>query len=158
MGTKINDGLRGKDLITIGIFTAIIFILSLLANILGGIHPLTWLFSPAVAAIFTAIPFMLLATKVQKPFAILITGVIMGLIFLVMGMFPITLPLWLFQENFIAQITAFGLPADYLAAVISYTSPVMLLLMYLLTFICAIVACVITRLIFRKHFERAGIV
>lgn len=52
--------LSGRDLITIGIFSAIYFVLNLAAMITGFV-PVLWLLLPGVAAIVTGIPFMLLA-------------------------------------------------------------------------------------------------
>ncbi len=58
--------LKGRDLITIGIFSALYFILNLAAMITGFV-PVLWLLLPGVAGILTGIPFMLMESKVQKP-------------------------------------------------------------------------------------------
>ena len=42
MGKK----LKGKDLITIGIFSAIYFVINFAFMLLGGIHPVLWMLMP----------------------------------------------------------------------------------------------------------------
>ena len=39
--------LKGKDLITIGIFSAIYFVINFAFMLLGGIHPVLWMLMPA---------------------------------------------------------------------------------------------------------------
>ena len=58
--------LKGKDLITIGIFSAIYFVINFAFMLLGGIHPVLWMLMPGFIAVFAGIPFMLMVTKVQK--------------------------------------------------------------------------------------------
>lgn len=79
--------LTGRDLITIGIFSAIYFVLNLAAMITGFI-PVLWLLLPGVAGILTGIPFMLMESKVRKPGAILIMGAITALLYFVTGQLP----------------------------------------------------------------------
>ena len=40
--TKNGKGLKGKDLITIGIFSAIYFVVNFAFMLMGGIHPVLW--------------------------------------------------------------------------------------------------------------------
>ena len=75
---KVNY-LKGKDLITIGIFSAIYFVLNFICMLISGLHPLVWILMPMNIAIVTGIPFLLLCAKVQKLGAVLIMGVITGL-------------------------------------------------------------------------------
>lgn len=96
--------LRGKDLITIGIFTAIYFVLSLLCNMLGGFGIIIWFMSPAFAALICAIPYLVLCAKVKKPFGVLIMGTIVGLLYLATGQFHILLPITFFLMAIVAEI------------------------------------------------------
>lgn len=96
--------LKGKDLITIGIFTAIYFVLNQVFNFIGGVHAIVWFLSPALAALVAATPYMLLCAKVKKPFASLTLGTIVGLIYLASGMFSITVPIVFFVGGIIAEI------------------------------------------------------
>ena len=79
--------LKGRDLISIGIFTALYFVIQFVFMLLGGIHPALWVFMPALDALFAGIPFMLMCAKVQKPGAVIIMGLIVGLIYFATGMF-----------------------------------------------------------------------
>lgn len=80
-------GLRGRDLINIGIFTAIYFVLNFICMLLGGFHPVLWVFMPALIALVAGTPYILMCAKVQKLGAVLIMGVITALIYFVTGMF-----------------------------------------------------------------------
>ena len=46
--------LRGKDLITIGIFSAIYFVINFAFMLLGGIHPVLWMLMPGFIAVVVA--------------------------------------------------------------------------------------------------------
>ncbi|MGO5067048.1 MULTISPECIES: MptD family putative ECF transporter S component [unclassified Clostridium] len=87
---KINERssirLNGKDLITIGIFSSIYFVINIIFMMLG-IIPVMWILMPGFIALFSGIPFMLLCTKVQKPGAVLIMGFITGFIYFITGQF-----------------------------------------------------------------------
>lgn len=65
--TKNSKALKGKDLITIGIFSAIYFVINFVFMLLSGLHPILWILMPALIALFSGIPFMLMCAKVQKP-------------------------------------------------------------------------------------------
>lgn len=82
--------LTGRDLITIGIFSAIYFVLNFAAMITGFV-PVLWLLLPGVAGILTGIPFMLMESKVRKPGAVLIMGAITALLYFVTGQFTVLL-------------------------------------------------------------------
>lgn len=79
--------LKARDLITIGIFTAIYFVVMMVFNVGGGIHPALWVLMPALTALFAGVPFMLLCSKVQKPGAVLIMGLVVSLICFATNMF-----------------------------------------------------------------------
>ena len=85
--SKNGKGLKGKDLITIGIFSAIYFVINFAFMLLGGIHPVLWMLMPGFIAVFAGIPFMLMAAKVQKPGAVFLMGLITALIYFVTGQF-----------------------------------------------------------------------
>ena len=40
-------GMSGKDVITVGIFSAIYFVINFAFMLLGGLHPLLWILMPA---------------------------------------------------------------------------------------------------------------
>ena len=67
--------LTGKDLVNIGIYTAILFVLNFVA-MFTGIVPILWIVLPGTTGILTAIPFALMNLKVKKPGAVLIMGAV----------------------------------------------------------------------------------
>ncbi len=82
----MNNKLKGKDLITIGIYTAIYFIINFIF-MLAGIIPVMWILMPSLIALFTGIPYMMICNKVPKTGAILIMGTITVLIYYATGQF-----------------------------------------------------------------------
>lgn len=97
----MNNKLQGKDLITIGIYTALYIVAIFVASV-ANVTPLTFMFYPAISSLLGAVFFIMLATKVQKFGAVIIWGVIVGLLFLVLGM-ALTLPFFVVAA-IIAQI------------------------------------------------------
>lgn len=85
-----NLKLTGKDLINIGIFSAIYFVLSFIGMFLA-IIPVLWIIMPGIIAILAGIPFMLLCAKVQKPGVPLLMGLITGLLYYVTGQFTMVI-------------------------------------------------------------------
>ncbi|WP_444642986.1 MptD family putative ECF transporter S component [Caproiciproducens sp. R1] len=88
---NLNRGLTGKDLITVGIFSALYFVINFIFMLLGGLHPLIWILMPGFIALFSGIPFMLMCAKVQKSWAVLLMGIITGLIYFVTGQFTVVI-------------------------------------------------------------------
>ena len=78
------EKLRIKDLVTIGVFTVIYFVLFFVAGMVGMV-PILYLAYPALAGIITGIVIMLFMAKVQKPWGLFILGLICGLIVVAMG-------------------------------------------------------------------------
>lgn len=87
----IDKKLKGKDLIIIGIFSAIYFVINFAFMLMGGIHPVLWMLMPGFIAIFAGIPFMLIAVKVQKPGAVFLMGLITALIYFATGQFTLVI-------------------------------------------------------------------
>ena len=78
------EKLKIKDLVTIGVFTVIYFVLMFLSGMIG-IVPILYLAYPTVAGIITGIVIMLFMAKVQKPCGLFILGLICSLIVIAMG-------------------------------------------------------------------------
>ena len=83
-----NRKLTGKDVITIGIYSAIYFVLNFMA-MMTGLIPLLWILLPGTVAILTGIPFLLMVVKVPKPGAVLIMGLITAFLYFVTGQFTV---------------------------------------------------------------------
>lgn len=201
MSKQVNGKmLKGKDLITIGIFSAIYFVINFAFMLMGGLHPVMWILMPGFIALSSGIPFMLMCAKVQKPGAVFLMGAITALIYFVTGQFTVIilvafviacglgelarfashynsfkgntvsflcfsmgmigspLPIWLMRESFLAQISEQGMPADYVQTLETLSSPVMLIVMLVAPLVGAAIGALIAKGMFKKHFEKAGVV
>ena len=85
----VSKTLKGKDLITTGIFSAVYFVINFAFMLMGGLHPMMWILMPGLIALFAGIPFLMMCAKVQKPGAVLLMGIITGLIYFVTGQFTV---------------------------------------------------------------------
>ena len=85
--TTESRALKGRDLITIGIFTALYFVVNFACMLLSGLHPYLWIFMPALDALLAGIPFMLACAKVPKFGTVLIMGMVPSLVYFITGMF-----------------------------------------------------------------------
>lgn len=86
-GNKLN----GRDLINIGIYTAIYFVIAM-ALAMTGLIPIFLILLSSMIGIVGGIPFMLFLTKVKKPGMILIMSTIMGILMFVTGMTWMPIP------------------------------------------------------------------
>jgi energy-coupling factor transport system substrate-specific component len=95
--------LKVQDLIAVGIYTAIYFLLMsicllVLRFVVPGFHNL---FIPAVTALFSGVIYLLLLNKVPRFGAITIMGSVVGLFFLISGHFPLA-----FLPNILCALVA----------------------------------------------------
>ena len=181
-----NLKLTGKDLINIGIFSAIYFVLSFVGMFLA-IIPVLWIIMPGIIAILSGIPFMLLCVKVQKPGVPLLMGLITGLLYYVTGQFTMVILatfvigcvlseivrwrskygsfkwntvafIWLFKDSFFTQIADQGMPEAYVTTMESLSSIPMFVVMILTPIIGGLIGAYLARGIFKKHFKKAGMI
>ncbi|MCI1966398.1 MAG: MptD family putative ECF transporter S component [Oscillospiraceae bacterium] len=80
-----SEKLQGKDLINVGIYSAIYFVVVFAIAMLGYI-PIFMVLISALVPILAGIPFMLFLTKVKKFGMIWIMSLLMGLLMLLTGM------------------------------------------------------------------------
>lgn len=80
----MNEKLQTKDLINVGMFTALYFVCFFTTGMLGYI-PILMVFVPLFCPIVSGIPFMLYLTKVKKFGMITITGTILGILMFFAG-------------------------------------------------------------------------
>ena len=73
-----------KDLITVGVFTALYFVLTFIVACLGFI-PIFMAIMPLIAPILVGIPLMLYFSKVKHFGMVLITSVIIAILMFVIG-------------------------------------------------------------------------
>ena len=120
MNNMKTNKLTAPDLISIGVFTALYFVLVTIATFASAalLPGFSNIFLPALAALISGSVYMLLASKLQKFGGITIMGVVMGLFFLVSGHFIL---------SFAANIVC-GVVADLIAK--AYKSKKNLLLSY----------------------------
>lgn len=88
---KNRNGLTGKDLINVGIYSAIYFVVIMALAMLGYI-PIMMPLLCVIGPIIGGIPFMLFLTKVKKFGMILIMSIIMGIMMALTGMGLYALP------------------------------------------------------------------
>ena len=80
----MNNKLQSKDLINVGVFTALYFVIMFASGMLGFI-PIMFLFLPLYMPIVSAIPFMLFLTRVKKFGMVTIMSFILGLLMYATG-------------------------------------------------------------------------
>ncbi|MBU5228219.1 MptD family putative ECF transporter S component [Clostridium senegalense] len=85
MSNLKTNKLQTKDLVTIGIFTAIYFVITILVMILVAIAPVIWLLYPGILAVVCGVVYMLLTAKIEKTGPVFIMSTITGIIYLVTG-------------------------------------------------------------------------
>ncbi|MCR4688393.1 MAG: MptD family putative ECF transporter S component [Saccharofermentans sp.] len=85
--------LGAKDFITVGIFTALLFVIEFAFGMLGYIHPLLVAGYVVIIPLVGGIPMMLFYTKVEKFGMITIMSVLMAIIMFVTGMGYLGAPL-----------------------------------------------------------------
>jgi len=87
---KRSRSIQIKDLISIGVYTAIYFIMVAISALLVVfiIPGYSYVFIPVIAALLSGTVFMLMVAKVPRFGAITIMGSIMGIFFFIMGRFP----------------------------------------------------------------------
>lgn len=121
---KTTNKLSVPDLISIGVFTALYFVLVTIATFASAaIFPgFNNVVLPAVCALISGCVYMLLAAKLQKFGGISVMGIVMGMFFMTSGHFIV---------SFAANIVM-GIVADFVAKTSNYKSKMGLLLSYVL--------------------------
>ena len=83
---SLNKGLTVKDLVTTGIFTAVVFVFVLVGGIFFAPTPVLTFFMPAGSGLLAGPVFLLMIAKVQKRWSLSIMGVVICIIWFVTGM------------------------------------------------------------------------
>ena len=112
-----------QDLISIGVFTAIYFVLVTIATFaISAIIPgLSYVLIPAVSALISGCVYILLVVKIQKFGAITIMGLVMSIFFFSSGHFIL---------SFVTNIV-FAIIADLIGYISKYKNKAMILLSYI---------------------------
>jgi len=84
--TTIKKGLTVKDLVTVGIFSALFLVFALIGGIFFAPNPVLTFYMPVGSALLCGPVYMLMLAKVQKRWAVTILGAILCIIWFVTGM------------------------------------------------------------------------
>ena len=162
-----NNKLKVKDLVNIGIFSALYMVISMIVMIPVGIAPILWLIWPGIAGLFGGAFFTLLMTKVPKQGAALILAIITGLLYFATGECT-----WVIIVTFAVA----GILGEAARKVLGYKSFKGIALaggftafgfigsagsfigMLAVAFVGGLIGTLVGRLMLKKHFEKAGIV
>ena len=126
---SMNKGLTVKDLVTTGIFTALLFVFVLVGGVFFATNPVLTFFMPAGGGLLAGPIYLLLIAKVHKRWSLSIMGVIMGIIWFVTGMH------WAFALGYMIM----AIVADFVAGAGQYKSKKLNSLSYILFSLGALV-------------------
>ena len=124
MSNQVNAkaGLSVKDLVTTGIFTALLFVFIMVGGVFFATNPMLTFFMPAGSALLAGPVYLLMSAKVHKRWSITIMGVIMAIIWFVTGMH------WAFALGYLIMAVV----ADFVAGTKQYKSKKINSLSYIL--------------------------
>jgi len=115
-------GLSVKDLVTTGIFTALMIVFTMLGGMFFAANPVLTFYMPMGCALLCGPVYLLLVAKVHKRWSITILGIILGFFFFVTGMH------WSMALGNIGM----GIIADIVAGLGAYTNKKLNALSYML--------------------------
>lgn len=115
-------GLTVKDLVTLGIFSALYFVFVLIGGMPFAPNPLLTFYMPLGSALLAGPVYLLLVAKIQKRWAVTILGIIMGVVWFVTGMH------WAFSVGDIIMAVV----ADFVAGTLQYKSVRMNIFSYII--------------------------
>lgn len=192
--------LKVKDLVNIGVFSAIYMILSFIVMVPSMASPIIWLLWPAICGVVCGSIYMLLVAKVPKKGTALLVALINGIIYFAIGectwtiilSFAIAgivaeiaraalgyqttksaliscgilaagfigspLPMWLFQDSYVDSIIKMGMDPTYVANMQKMISVSSLFGFIAVAFVGGLIGGFIGKALFKKHFEKAGII
>ena len=119
---SMNKGLSVKDLVTTGIFTALVFVFILIGGMVFATNPVLTFFMPAGSGLLAGPAFLLMIAKVQKRWSLSIMGVVIGILWFVTGMH------WAFVLGYLVM----AIVADFVAGAGKYRSKKLNSLAYIL--------------------------
>ena len=104
MSRTNENKLKMKDIATIGIFSALLFVVTMVAGALMGISMVLNMYSVAVVAVLSAPLYMLIMAKVHKKGAVLLTFAIVGIIWGLFG--GIFVLIWMLGFGVVGEVLA----------------------------------------------------
>ncbi len=118
----IKKGLTVKDLVTVGIFSALFLVFALVGGIFFAPNPVLTFYMPVGSALLCGPVYLLMLAKVQKRFAVTILGAILCIVWFVTGMH------WAMALGYLVM----GIIADLVAGTGHYNSKKINSLSYIL--------------------------
>lgn len=112
--TAIKKGLGVKDLVTVGIFSALFLVFALVGGIFFAPNPVLTFYMPVGSALLCGPVYLLMLAKVQKRWAASILGAILCIVWFVTGMH------WAMALGYLIM----GVAADFVAGAGEYKSKV----------------------------------
>ena len=82
----VKKGLAAKDLVSVGIFSALFLVFALVGGIFFAPNPVLTFYMPVGSALLCGPVYLLMLAKIQKRFVVSILGVILCIIWFVTGM------------------------------------------------------------------------
>ena len=143
----MNNKLQAKDLINLGLFTVLYFVIGCCVAIPIGFVPIFLPVLGSLWSLITGIPFMLFLTRVKKFGMVTIMGVLSGLLMGLTGMGFWGVPMGLI----------FGLLGDLILKSGDYKSAKKSILVVAGIFVFAILGGLLGKTLLKKHFAKAGI-
>lgn len=122
MQTINKKGLTIKDLVTVGIFSALFLVFAFIGGIFFAPNPVLTFYMPVGSALLCGPVYLLMLAKVQKRWAVTILGTILCIIWFVTGMH------WAMALGYFVM----GIAADLVAGIGSYKSKKINSLSYIL--------------------------
>ncbi|MDY2845597.1 MAG: MptD family putative ECF transporter S component [Eubacteriales bacterium] len=113
--TAIKNGLSVKDLVTVGIFSALFLVFALVGGISFAPNPVLTFYMPVGSALLCGPVYLLMLAKVKKRWAVSILGAILCIVWFVTGMH------WAMALGYLVM----GVAADFVAGAGEYKSKMM---------------------------------
>ena len=113
--TAIKKGLGVKDLVTVGIFSALFLVFALVGGISFAPNPVLTFYMPVGSALLCGPIYLLMLAKVKKRWAVSILGAILCIVWFVTGMH------WAMALGYLVM----GVAADFVAGAGEYKSKMM---------------------------------
>lgn len=113
--TAIKKGLSVKDLVAVGIFSALFLVFALVGGISFAPNPVLTFYMPVGSALFCGPVYLLMLAKVKKRWAVSILGAILCIVWFVTGMH------WAMALGYLVM----GVAADFVAGAGEYKSKMM---------------------------------
>ncbi len=119
--TAIKKGLGVKDLVTVGIFSALFLVFALVGGIFFAPNPVLTFYMPVGSALLCGPVYLLMLAKVKKRWAVSILGAILCIVWFVTGMH------WAMALGYLVM----GVAADFVADAGEYKSKMMNSVLYI---------------------------